>query len=371
MKVAFLDLHAVNARHDAEIRAAMAACLDSGWYVLGRQVQAFEAEFGAYCGSRRALGVGNGLDALTLSLRALDIGPGDEVIVPGHTFIATWLAVTAVGADPVPVDVCEGSGNIDPSLIEAAITPRTRAIMPVHLYGQPADMPAILGIARRHGLAVVEDAAQAHGAMLAGQVCGSFGDLAGFSFYPGKNLGALGDGGAVVCADELYAERIERLRNYGSRVRYQHEELGCNSRLDELQAAILRVKLAHLNADNQRRRDIAARYVAGLSELDRLGLPEVIPGAQPVWHLFVVRSSERDALQAYLAEQGIQTLIHYPTPPHRQPAYRGAAASAARLPVSERLASSVLSLPMGPHLDDAQVDWVVNVIHQFFERRRS
>ncbi|WP_447747406.1 DegT/DnrJ/EryC1/StrS family aminotransferase [Pseudomonas nicosulfuronedens] len=371
MKVPFLDLLAINARHDAEIRAAMAACLDSGWYVLGREVQAFEAEFGRFCGGRRALGVGNGLDALTLALRALDIGPGDEVIVPGHTFIATWLAVTAVGAEPVAVDVREGTGNLDPSLIAAAITERTRAILPVHLYGQPAEMQAILKIARQHGLAVVEDAAQAHGASLDGQLCGSFGDLAGFSFYPGKNLGALGDGGAVVCANDGHAERIERLRNYGSRVRYQHEELGCNSRLDELQAAILRVKLAHLEADNQRRRDIAARYLAGLSGQASLGLPEVLPGAEPVWHLFVVRSAQRDALQAFLAERDVQTLIHYPIPPHRQPAYQHSAAAAASLPVSERLASCVLSLPMGPHLDDAQVDRVIDVIHQFFERRSS
>lgn len=371
MKVPFLDLHAINARHESRIKTAMERCFDSGWYVLGREVQAFESAFGDYCGGRRAVGVGNGLDALTLALRALDIGPGDEVIVPGHTFIATWLAVTAVGADPVPVDVCDHSANLDPMLIERAITPRTRAILPVHLYGHPADMPEILRVARAHGLAVLEDAAQAHGARLHGHVCGSFGDMAGFSFYPGKNLGALGDGGAVVCANDALAERVERLRNYGSRVRYAHEELGCNSRLDELQAAILNVKLDALDAENQRRRQIAARYSNGLADLTELGLPCTGEGAEPVWHLYVVRSTERDALQAHLAAQDVQTLIHYPTTPHHQPAYQGTAAAACELPVSERLAASVLSLPMGPHLDDLQVDRVVDVIHQFYERRSA
>ncbi|MFS2124677.1 DegT/DnrJ/EryC1/StrS family aminotransferase [Pseudomonas sp. Pseusp97] len=371
MKVPFLDLKAINAQYDSGIRDAIDTCLESGWYVLGREVQAFEEAFARYCGGGRALGVGNGLDALTLALRALQIGPGDEVIVPGHTFIATWLAVTAVGAEPVPVDVREGTGNLDPELIEAAITVRTRAILPVHLYGQPAEMPPILQIARKHGLAVVEDAAQAHGARIGEQVCGSFGDIAGFSFYPGKNLGALGDGGAVLCSSDDLAGRVERLRNYGSRVRYEHEELGCNSRLDELQAAVLRVKLAGLDRDNQRRRAIAARYLEGLAGLPSLRLPEVAAGMSPVWHLFVVRCAERGELQTYLAEQGVQTLIHYPIPPHRQPAYRQSAAAQRSLPVSERLAASVLSLPIGPHLDDGQIDHVIRAIHLFFERRSS
>jgi len=343
----FLSLKQVNAPHRQALQAALTRVLDSGWYVLGEETEAFEHDFAAYCGTTHCIGVANGLDALHLILRGYGIGPGDEVIVPSNTFIATWLAVTQAGATPVPVDPDEHTHNIDPQRIEAAITPRTRAIMPVHLYGQPADMEPILEIADRHGLRVVEDAAQAHGARYQGRRTGSLGDAAGFSFYPGKNLGALGDGGAITTSDDALAARLRQLRNYGSSVKYRHDVAGFNSRLDELQAAVLRAKLPHLDAENTARRACAAEYLAAL-EGAPLVLPRVLPAAEPVWHLFVVRSERRDALQAGLRERGIGTLVHYPVACHRQGAYAGQAWPA--LPVAERLQDQVLSLPIAPYL---------------------
>jgi dTDP-4-amino-4,6-dideoxygalactose transaminase len=350
MTVPFLDLQAPYRELKGELDAAWRRVMESGWYILGKEVESFEAEFAAYCGTKHCVGVANGLDALHLIVRGLDIGPGDEVIVPGNTYIATWLAVTHAGATPVPVEPIEATHNLDPARIAEAITPRTRAIMVVHLYGQPADMDPILAIARERGLKIIEDCAQAHGARYKGRRVGTLGDAAGFSFYPGKNLGAIGDGGAVTTDDPALADRVRVLRNYGSRVKYQHDAVGFNSRLDELQAALLRVKLAHLEDWNARRREVAAHYLKELAGLPGLVLPVVPSWADPVWHLFVVRSAARKHLQDTLGQRGIGTMIHYPVPPHRQPAYAQPGAVEGRLPLSDRLAEEVLSLPIGPHV---------------------
>ena len=352
--IPFLDLRRAYQELQAEIDAAVARVLSSGWYILGEEVEAFESEWAAYCGARHAVGVANGLDALVLALRSLGIGPGDEVVVPSNTYIATWLAVSAVGAKPVPVEPDPTTHNMDPARVEAAITPRTRALLPVHLYGQPADLDPILNIARRHGLAVVEDAAQAHGARYKGRRIGGHGDAVCWSFYPSKNLGAMGDAGAVTTNRADVADRIRVLRNYGSRVKYVNEVQGVNSRLDPIQAAILRVKLAVLDEWNMRRAGVAALYQQELAGLD-IGLPCVPAWADPVWHLFVIRGANRDGLQRQLAREGIQTMIHYPIPPHRQQAYAGLSMAPEALPVANRLAGEVLSLPIGPHLsrDDA------------------
>ncbi len=361
--VPFLDLHAAYLELKPELDEAALRVLGSGWYLLGAELSAFEAEFAAYLGVKHCIGVGNGLDALHLSLRALGVGPGDEVLVPSNTFIATWLAVTYAGATPVPVEPDPDTYNLDPARLEAALTKRTKAVVPVHLYGQPADMDPIGAFAARHGLRVLEDAAQAHGARYRGRRVGGLGDAAAWSFYPGKNLGALGDGGAVTTDDDALAERLRTLRNYGSRTKYVHETLGVNSRLDELQAAVLRVKLRHLDRWNERRREVAAHYLAALADLaptTGLTLPAVPAWAEPVWHLFVVRSPERDRLQQHLKAQGIETLVHYPTPPHRQGAYRHLELLPGRLPLAEALHEQVLSLPLGPHLTGAGVAAVVS-----------
>lgn len=367
MRVPFLDLAALHEQIREELDAAWREVLGRGQYVLGEQVARFEDEFAHYCGAGHCVGVGSGLDALTLILRALDIGPGDEVIVPAMTFAATWLAVSSVGATPVPVEPTEGGFNIDPRAVAASVTPRTCAILPVHLYGEPAPMATLAEIAARRGLALIEDAAQAHGARHAGSRVGNLGNAAAFSFYPGKNLGALGDGGAVVTSDAGLAERVRRLRNYGSVRKYHHEERGSNSRLDELQAALLRVKLRHLDAWNEARRVRARRYVETLSGTD-LVLPSVRSGSEPVWHLFVVRSTRRDALQAHLAAHGVDTVIHYPVPPHLQPAYGDLGFRPGVLPRTETLAREVLSLPMGPTLTDAQQAAVVSAVVSFCGR---
>ena len=356
--VPFLDLHAACAELRPEIDAAIARVLDSGWYILGPEVEAFEAEFAGYCQADHAIGLANGLDALHLALRAMDVGPGDEVIVPSNTYIATWLAVSQCGAVPVPVEPDPGTHNIDPARIEAAITPRTRVILPVHLYGQPADLDPILAIARKHGLRVLEDGAQAHGARYKGRRIGGHGDAVAWSFYPGKNLGALGDGGAVTTNDAQIADRLRVLRNYGSRVKYVNEVAGYNSRLDPLQAAVLRVKLAHLDDWNARRTALAQVYLDGLRDTG-LVLPHVPDWAQPAWHLFVVRHRQRDDLQRALTEAGIGSLIHYPIPPHKQQAYADAGYPADAFPLANRLAEEVLSLPMGPQMALDQVDTVV------------
>ena len=360
MKVPFLDLHAAYLELKPEIDAAIARVLDSGWYILGPEVEAFEAEYAAYCEAEHAIGVANGLDALHLALLAMGVGPGDEVIVPSNTYIATWLAVSQCGATPVPVEPVEATYNIDPARIEAAITPATRVILPVHLYGQPADLDPILAIARKHGLRVLEDAAQAHGARYKGRRIGAHGDAVAWSFYPGKNLGALGDGGAVTTNDPELADRIRVLRNYGSRVKYVNEVKGFNSRLDPIQAAVLRVKLRVLDEWNARRRAIAHRYLEGLAG-SGLVLPQVPEWAEPVWHLFVVRHPERDALVKRLAEAGVGTLIHYPVPPHLQAAYAEMGFGVGAFPVAERMAREVVSLPMGAQMAAEGVEVICGV----------
>lgn len=363
MTIPFLDLSAAYLELKADIDDAVARVLASGMYVLGTEVDAFEAEFASYCGVDWAVGVGSGLDALFLALRAMDVGPGDEVIVPSNTFVATWLAVTHCGATPVPVEPIEATYNLDPALLEAAITGRTKVILPVHLYGQPADLDPILAIARRRSLRVLEDAAQAHGARYKGRRLGAHGDAVAWSFYPGKNLGAVGDAGAVTTGDRELADRIRSLRNYGSRVKYVNEVPGYNSRLDPLQAAVLRLKLRHLDTWNVRRSAIAERYASELAETGVL-LPYVPEWATPVWHLYVVRHPNRDALQKALAEAGVATLVHYPIPPHLQQAYAVARGSRRSLPIAERIHNSVLSLPIGPHLTESQAATVVDAVRR-------
>lgn len=357
----FLNLRQVNDRHAGEIRDAVERVLRSGWYVLAAECEGFEREFAQFCGAGQAVGTANGLDALSLSLRALDIGPGDEVIVPSNTFVATWLAVSHVGATPVPVEPLEHSFNIDPGRIEAAITSRTRAIIPVHLYGQPADLDPILEIARRRGLRVVEDAAQAHGARYRGRRIGAHGDAVCWSFYPGKNLGALGDGGAVTTNDPVIADRLRTLRNYGSKVKYHHDEIGFNSRLDEIQAAVLRVKLPALAAGNEHRASIARAYDEGL-RASGIALPAVPPYSDPAWHLYVVRHRQRDALARRLAEAGVATVIHYPVSPHLQPAYASLGIPRGSLPIAETLQEQVLSLPIGPTQAPAETQEVIRQV---------
>ena len=362
MNVPFLDLNAQYIELKDEFDAAYHRVMDSGWYILGKEVVAFEAEFAEYCQVKHCIGVGNGLDALHLILRASGIGPGDEVIVPSNTYIATWLAITYAGATPVPVEPDERTYNIDPSRIERALTERTKAIMPVHLYGQPADMDSINEIALRYGLKVFEDAAQAHGAKYKGQKTGGLGDAAGFSFYPGKNLGAFGDGGAVTTNDDVLAEKIRMLGNYGSSVKYHNEVKGFNSRLDELQAALLRVKLTKLDEWNEGRKQIAEKYLCDLSFLKKLVLPYVPYWAEPVWHLFVVRHVQRKDLQKSLSEAGISTMIHYPIPPHLQEAYKELGYQEGAFPIAEKIHKELLSLPMGQHLDEFATSVVISAV---------
>jgi dTDP-4-amino-4,6-dideoxygalactose transaminase len=353
-----LDLGEAYREIQAELESAVLASLRSGWYIGGQDVEAFEQEFAAFTEPRHCVGVANGLDALRLSLIAMGIGTGDEVIVPSNTYIATWLAVSQCGAIPVPVEPVEFTYNLDPGKVEAAITPRTKAILPVHLYGQPADLDPIIAIAHKHGLRILEDAAQAHGARYKGKRIGGHGDVVAWSFYPSKNLGALGDAGAITTNAPEIADRIRVLRNYGSRVKYVNEVKGCNSRLDPVQAAVLRVKLRHLDEWNARRTTIAARYTAELAGTG-LVLPEVPAWAEPIWHQYVVQYAERDGLQKTLQEAGIGTQIHYPIPPHLQMAYRDAGYARGRFPIAESMANRLLSLPMGPQLQLKDVDVVI------------
>jgi len=356
--IPFLDLGAATRELAAGIDIAVARVLASGWYIGGPEVASFEAEFASYCEAQHCVGTGNGLDALILALRACDIGPGDGVIVPSNTFVATWLAVSAVGAVIQPVEPDPATHNIDPARISAAITPSTRAIMPVHLYGQPADMDPILSLARAHGLRVIEDAAQAHGARYKGRRIGGHGDVVCWSFYPGKNLGALGDGGAITTNDAGIAARVRSLGNYGSQQKYVHTTRGMNSRLDPIQAAVLRVKLAVLDDWNDRRRSIAATYGERLAA-SGLTLPHVPNWAEPVWHLYVLRSPERDTLQAQLRDAGVGTLIHYPIPPHIQEAYTDLGIATDALPLAQQLAGEVLSLPIGPQMPGTDLERVI------------
>lgn len=363
MAVSFLNLGRLNAEIRPALDAAYRRVMDSGWYIGGPEVEAFESEFARYCGVAHCVGVGNGLDALTLLLRAYGVGAGDEVLVPSNTFIATWLAVSQCGATPVPVEPLADTHNMDPAQVEAALTPRTRAIMPVHLYGQAADMDPLMEIAKRRGLVVIEDAAQAQGAEYKGRRAGALGHAAGTSFYPGKNLGAFGDAGAVLTDDAAIADKVRTLRNYGSKVKYEHLESGYNSRLDELQAALLREKLKVLDDWNVRRRAVAKQYDEGLRGLP-LQLPVVPAWALPVWHLYVVATPRREELRRHLEQRGIGTVIHYPKPPHLQDCY--ASYRDRKLPLAERLAGEVLSLPMSPDMTDAEIAEVIGAVRDFF-----
>jgi dTDP-4-amino-4,6-dideoxygalactose transaminase len=362
MIIPFLDVKASYLELKDELDKAYRRVIESGWYILGEEVEAFEAEFAANCGIRYCIGVGNCLDALHLILRAYEIGPGDEVIVPSNTFIATWLAVSYTGAKPVPVEPDPKTYNLDPERVEATITSRTRAVLPVHLYGQPADMDPIIKVAHQYNLKVIEDCAQAHGALYKGHPIGTLGDAAGFSFYPVKNLGAFGDAGAVTTNDDQLAERVRTLRNYGSRTKYFNEVKGFNSRLDPLQAAFLRVKLPLLDAWNERRRQVAQRYFEDLASVPNLILPYVPEWASPVWHLFVICHPDRDKLQKHLQANGIGTLIHYPVPPHLSDAYSDFKYMPGDFPITEYLAKTVLSIPIGPHLSqEAQGEIIYNI----------
>jgi dTDP-4-amino-4,6-dideoxygalactose transaminase len=364
--IPFLDLKGINQRHRQALIEAATRVIDSGWYVLGQEVEIFEQEFASYCGTSHCIGVANGLDALALILRAwLELGrlqPGDEVIVPANTYIASILAISSNKLTPVLVEPNATSFNLCPENARAAITGKTRVILPVHLYGQLADMPAIMALAAEYGLLVLEDAAQAHGAAIDGKLAGSWGDAAGFSFYPGKNLGALGDAGAITTNDTELAQTLRALGNYGSSEKYKNLFKGVNSRLDAMQAAMLRVKLSRLDNDTQHRRAVARTYLQNIKHKD-VELPSANNVEQHVWHLFVIRSSQRSALQQHLAAKGIQTLIHYPIPPHKQQAY--AEWNAQSRPLTEVIHQEVLSLPIGPTLTIEQALYVANCVNEF------
>ncbi len=363
--VPFVSLGASTRALKGDLLAAAERVFDRGMFVLGEEVAQFEGEFAAFCGSRYAAGVGNGLDALTLALRAMGVGPGDEVVTPCHTFIATWLAISACGAVPVPADVDPMTYTLDPESLRRLATPRTKAVIAVHLYGHPADMDEINAFARERGLKVLEDAAQAHGALYKGRLVGGLADAAAFSFYPTKNLGAFGDGGAVVTNNPAIDRRVKRLRNYGSERKYVFDEPGVNSRLDELHAALLRVKLPHVATGNTARKRIAARYQSALRGLP-LVLPTVANWADPVWHLYVVRVANRDAFIAHLAALGVTTEIHYPELPHQQGAYGASKPDPSAVRVSENIAREVVSLPLWPEMTDAMVERVIAVVRSYF-----
>lgn len=365
MTVRFLDLRAQYRTEAADLERAALRVLRKGWYVLGAEVEAFEREFAAVAGAGACVGMSNGLDALTVALRAAGVGEGDEVVVPAHTFIATWLAVTACGARPVPVDIDPATCNIDPMLAARALTEQTKAVLPVHLYGHPADMDPIRALARHHRLFVLEDAAQAHGALYKGRPCGSLGDAAAFSFYPGKNLGGFGDGGAVTTSSARLAKRCLLLRNYGSTDKYVHDVQGVNARLDEIQAALLRVRLRRFAEYNVRRREIASRYMKEIVN-PLVVLPVVAPWAEPSWHLFVVRVRERDAFRRHMTERSVETGVHYPIPPHRQKAFAGM--RRLRFPVAEAACREVVSLPIGPMMTDRDVARVVAAVNGWTRR---
>lgn len=364
MKVPFLDLQASYLELQSELDSACRRVLKSGCYILGEEVEAFEASYAGYSEARHCVGVANGLDALFLSLKAMGIGTGDEVIVPSHTFIATWLAVSRCGAIPIPVEPREDTYNIDADRIEGKITDRTRAIIPVHLYGQPADLDPIISLAHKYELKVLEDAAQAHGARYKGRRIGAHGDAVAWSFYPGKNLGAVGDAGAVTTNDKELAERIRMLANYGSRVKYENQIQGINSRVDPIQAAILSVKLKYLDEWNARRANLA-KYYTGAFCNSEMNLPHVPDWAQPVWHQYILRTRRRDRLQERLAQAGISTLVHYPKPPHKQTAYKHTDLDLGSYPIAERLADEVLSLPIGPQLTKEQLLHVSGEVVRF------
>ena len=364
MKVPFVSFRPMEKELDGELRAAFERVYQRSWYIEGEEDQAFEKAFAAYCGTRFCVGVGNGLDALMLTLKALGIGPGDEVIVPSNTYIATALAVTYVGARPVFVEPELATFNIDPARLEAAVTERTKAVMPVHLYGRPCDMDPIMAVAEKHHLHVVEDCAQAHGALYKGRKIGTFGIAAGFSFYPGKNLGALGDAGAVVTSDPDIAAKVRALGNYGSDYKYHHIYQGNNSRLDELQAAFLAAKLPILDKMNEERRRIAGLYLAGMKNPEVI-LPAVTEGYVPVWHIFGVRCRRRDELEKWLNEKGIGTNKHYPIPMHMQECYKDLNIPQGALPVAEEISATELSIPMYYGMTDEEIQYVIDAINEF------
>ena len=362
MNIPFLNLKEQHDELRSVLRVAFERVLDSGWYILGNEVKQFEHEFADYCDVKHCVGVGNGLEALHLILRAYGIGEGDEVIVPSNTYIATWLAASYAGAAPIPVEPDQRTYNMDPMLIEAAITPQTKAIIAVHLYGQPADMDAINLIGKKYNLKVIEDAAQAHGAHYKGKRVGTLSDAAGFSFYPGKNLGAIGDGGAVTTNDSDLADKVRVLCNYGSRVKYHNEVKGFNSRLDELQAAFLREKLKKLDGWNEQRKLVANNYLSALGNCGVV-LPHIPEWADPVWHLFVVRSPNRGQLQKKLGDAGVGTMIHYPIPPHLQRAYAELDYSRGAFPIAEKIHAEILSLPIWPGMNSVQIQYVIGSLH--------
>lgn len=364
MNIPFVSFLPMEKELDKELRNAFDRVLKSSWYIEGNEDKKFESEFALYCGAKYCVGVGNGLDALMLILKALEIGEGDEVIVPSNTYIATALAVTYVGATPIFVEPRIDTFNINPELIEKSITSKTKAIMPVHLYGQACEMDQILGIANKYNLKVIEDCAQAHGATYKGQKVGTFGIAAGFSFYPGKNLGALGDAGAVVTNDRKLAEKVRALGNYGSDYKYHHIYKGNNSRLDELQAAFLSVKLVHLERMNEERRRIANRYLTEISN-DKIILPTIADHMCPVWHIFGIRCNDRDRLEGYLNEMGIGTNKHYPIPIHLQECYRNLGLKKGVLPLAEEISSTELSLPMYYGMSVEEIDYVIRTINGF------
>lgn len=364
MNVPFVSFKPLEKELDQQLRAAFDRVLERSWYIEGKEDAAFEEAFARFCHADYCVGVGNGLDALMLVLRALEIGPGDEVIVPSNTYIATALAVTYVGAKPVLVEPDLRTYNIDPAKIEEKINPNTKAIMPVHLYGQPCDMDPIMAIAKKHNLYVIEDCAQAHGATYKGQVIGSFGDAAGFSFYPGKNLGALGDAGAVVTNNKAIADKVRALGNYGSDYKYHHIYKGCNSRLDELQAAFLAAKLPTMDKVNANRRQTADKYLAGIRN-DLIKLPYVMEGTVPVWHIFAVRCAERDRLAAYLQEKGIGINKHYPIAIHLQECYKDLGLHEGDLPIAEEISATQLSLPMYYGMTDEEIQYVIDALNAF------
>ncbi|SDF28507.1 DegT/DnrJ/EryC1/StrS family aminotransferase [Sporomusa acidovorans] len=361
MRIPFLDLKAPYQELKDEFDAAYQRVMNSGWYILGQELDLFEQEFAAYCGVKHCIGVGNGLEALHLVLRAWGIGQGDEVIVPANTYIATWLAVSYAGATPVPVEPRADTYNIDPEKIESAITKKTKAVIAVHLFGQAAPVNEIIAIANKYNLKVLEDAAQAHGAEHFGKKVGNLADAAGFSFYPGKNLGAMGDAGAVTTNNDEIAEKVRMLRNYGSKIKYQHDLKGHNSRMDELQAAFLRVKLRYLEAWNNKRNKVAESYFRNL-EHTGLFLPTVAKGNRHVWHIYAVKTKIRNILQECLSKAGIGCLIHYPVPPHLSNAYAELGLKKGCLPITEQLADEILSLPMWPHLTEQELEFVCHII---------
>ena len=368
MAIQFTDIQQTHLELQAELTAAFQRVLASNWFIMGDELAAFEKEFAECCGARHAIGVGNGLEAIKLILRAYSIGPGDEVIVPAHTFIATWLAVSEVGATPVPVDADELTYNINVKQIYDAITPKTKAIIVVHLYGQPVEMEHVWQLAKKHKLKVIEDAAQAHGACYRDKPVGTLGDAAAFSFYPVKNLGALGDGGAITTNDDALAEKLRLLHNYGSSKKYVHVVQGNNSRLDELQAAFLRIKLKRLAQWNKHRQQIAAFYLKNLFEFEpEISLPLYPDYLRPVWHQFVIQSERRDELQEYLKWNGIPTMVHYPIPPHLQQAYKNKINKS--LPVAEKIAKRCLSLPVHPALNKADITFIADSIRKFVDIR--